>query len=165
MRHSPPLSAVLASQAEVSRFGGRPASKPPTDPLLDAFPVVDPLIRPAGNMLLCQVRRARKSKDLGNGKVLHYSDDAVDTERWNTQVAKVIAVGPLAYQNRNTLQPWPEGAWARVGDYVRVAKYTPDRWEVQYGPGDEEKALFILIKDVDVLGIVTGDPLAVRAFV
>lgn len=134
-------------------------------PLEDAFPDVDPGLRPFSSLVLLQIRRARKTKDLGDGKVFHYPDEAVDAEKWNTQIALVRAVGPLAFMNRTTLQSWPEGAWAAVGDYVRIAKYTHDRWEVAYGSSDDEKALFTLVKDTDLLGVVTGDPLAIRAFV
>ena len=30
-----------------------------------------------------------------------------DTEKWNTQVAKVVNVGALAFKNRNSMEPWP----------------------------------------------------------
>lgn len=126
-----------------------------------AFPDVDPGLQPFSSLVLLQIRRPRKKSEGG----IHLPDDVVDAEKWNTQVALVRAVGPLAFMNRTTLQPWPEGAWAAVGDYVRIAKYTPDRWEVPFGPADDERALFTLVKDTDLLGKITGDPLAVKAFV
>jgi len=79
------------------------------------------------------------------------------------KVGKVIAIGPLAFKNRDTMASWPEGAWCNDGDFVRVAKYGGDRWEVELPTG--EKALFVIFNDLDIIGRVQGDPLAVRAFI
>jgi co-chaperonin GroES (HSP10) len=124
----------------------------------DAFPVVDPGIQPFGSRVLIQIRRA-KSKTKG-GIIL--AGETRDTEMWNTQVAKVIAMGPLAFHNRNTMEPWPEGNWVNIGDYVRAPKYGGDRWSVRIEDGEE--ILFCLFNDLDLLGKITGDPLAMKAF-
>lgn len=124
----------------------------------DAFPIVDPGVQPFGSRVLLQIRRA-KSKTKG-GIIL--SGETRDTETWNTQVAKIIAMGPLAFHNRNTMEPWPEGAWVAVGDYVRAPKYGGDRWSVRIEDGEE--VLFCLFNDLDLLGKITGDPLAMKAF-
>ena len=130
-----------------------------------AFPAVDPGFRPFHSRVLVQFRTAMPYLILRNGSKFHLPDDAVDTEKWNTQVAKVLALGPLAFHNRQTGQPWPEGAWAQVGDFVRVPKYgTGDRWEVSYGPAAEDRAMIALYNDLDLMGAVTGDPLRVKAF-
>jgi hypothetical protein len=63
-------------------------------------------------------------------------------------IAKVVAVGPLAYRDLNTLQPWPEGAWAEPGDLVRVIKYGGDRWAVPHGDGE---VVFIILQDREVI--------------
>jgi co-chaperonin GroES (HSP10) len=81
------------------------------------------------------------------------------------QVAKVIALGPLAFKKRDTLEPWPEGSWVQVGDFVRLPKWGGDRWEVPFGdPNEGETALFSVFNDHEVIAKVTGDPLKVRAF-
>ncbi len=124
----------------------------------DAFPNVDPGVKPLGSRVLVQVRRAkRKTK---GGIIL--ADEARDTEQWNTQVAKVVAIGPLAFKNRNTMQSWPEGDWVQVGSFVRAPKYGGDRFGVTGEDGEE--IIFVLVNDLDLLGIVTGDPLAMKAF-
>ena len=87
-----------------------------------------------------------------------------DTEKWNTQIGKVITLGPLAFKNRNDMKTWPEGEWCKAGEYVRVAKYGGDRWEVKV-PGKDESAMFVIFNDLDIIGQVTGDPLAIRAFI
>ena len=74
----------------------------------------------------------------------------------------MVAVGELAFKNRNTMTSWPEGSWAVEGDYVRVPKYGGDRWTVLADTGDE--ALFVIFNDLDLVGKVTGDPLAIKAF-
>ena len=61
------------------------------------------------------------------------------------------------------MESWPEGDWCTVGEFVRVAKYGGDRWEVTAPDG--EVALFVIFNDLDILGQVLGDPLAIKAFI
>jgi co-chaperonin GroES (HSP10) len=128
-----------------------------------AFPIVDPGAKPLGARILVQLRRTKK-KTAGSGIIL--VEETKETEKWQNMVAKVIEIGPLAYCNRDTMAPWPEGSWTAVGDFIRVPKWGGDRWEVQV-PGDdelEEKALFMILNDHEVIAKVTGDPLAMRAY-
>jgi len=128
-----------------------------------AFPIVDPGAKPLGARILVQLRRTKK-KTQGSGIIL--VEETKETEKWQNMVAKVIEIGPLAYRNRDTMAPWPEGSWTAVGDFIRVPKWGGDRWEVQV-PGDdelEEKALFMILNDHEVIAKVTGDPLAMRAY-
>jgi co-chaperonin GroES (HSP10) len=129
------------------------------DALAEAFPAVDAGIQPFGSRVLVQIRTPKKKSAGG----IIIDTGSRDTEKWNTQVAKVISHGPVAYHNRNTLEPWQEGSWAHPGDYVRVPKYGGDRWEVPLSDG--EVALFVIFNDLDLIGKVEGDPLAVRAFI
>ena len=127
--------------------------------LEEAFPDVDPGVRPFGSRVLVQIRNPRqKSK---GGIVLQ--GETKETEKWNTQAAKVISMGPLAFRNRNSGEPWPEGEWCSPGQFVRVGKYGGDRWEVDLGKG--EVALFVIFNDLEIIGQVTGDPLNMKAFV
>ena len=79
----------------------------------------------------------------------------------------MVSVGPLAFKNRNTMEQWPEGSWCKVGEFVRVPKYGGDRWEVPLSNkmGDNESAMFVIFNDLDIIGQVTGDPLAIKAFI
>lgn len=129
------------------------------DALATAFPAVDAGIQPFGSRVLVQIRTPKKKSDGG----IIIDINTQDTEKWNTQVAKVIAVGPLAFKNRNTMESWPEGDWCRPGDYVRVAKYGGDRWEVPLD--NKESALFVIFNDLDIIGRITVDPLTVKAFI
>lgn len=127
--------------------------------LAEAFPVTDAGIRPFGSRVLVQIRTPKTKTASG----IIIDNGSRDTEKWNTQVAKVIDIGSVAFRNRNTMEPWPEGAWAKPGDYVRVPKYGGDRWEVPLESG--ESALFVMFNDLDLLGEVTDDPLKIRAFI
>lgn len=126
-----------------------------------AFPKIDPGIRPMGSRLLVQVRTP-PTKTKG-GIILHR--DTADTEKWNTQTGVVLAVGPLAFKDRDTLEPWPEGAWCKPGDFIRVPKYGGDRWEMENPARRDEPATFIIINDSDVIGVLTCDPMKMKAFI
>lgn len=129
-----------------------------------AFPSVDPGAKPLGGRILVQLRRTKK-KTTNAGIIL--VEETKETEKWNNMVAKVIEIGPLAFKHRDTMQSWPEGSWCQPGDYIRVPKWGGDRWEVPV-PGDDEledPALFMILNDHEIIAKVTGDPLAMRAFV
>lgn len=127
--------------------------------LEEAFPDVDAGVKPFGSRVLVQIRNP-KMKSAG-GIILH--TETKETEKWNTQAARVISLGPLAFKNRNTMEPWPEGEWCVEGQFVRVPKYGGDRWEVD--GGDKGIALFVIFNDLDIVGQVTGNPLAMKAFI
>ena len=129
-----------------------------------AFPSVEPGAKPLGGRILVQLRRTKK-KTTSAGILL--VEETKETEKWNNMVAKVIEIGPIAFCHRDTMQPWPEGSWCVPGDYIRVPKWGGDRWEVKV-PGDddlEDPALFMILNDHEVIAKVTGDPLAMRAFI
>lgn len=125
----------------------------------EAFPAVDAGIRPFGSRVLVQIRTPKK---VSKGGII-LTLDTKDTEKWNTQVAKVISLGPLAFRNRTTMEQWPEGDWCNEGEFVRVPKYGGDRWEVPINSDDS--AMFVIFNDLDIIGAVTGDPLAIKAFI
>lgn len=127
--------------------------------LEEAFPEGDPGVRPFGSRVLVQIRNP-KVRSAG-GIILH--TETKETEKWNTQAAKVISLGPLAFKNRDTMQPWPEGDWCKAGEFVRVPKYGGDRWEVDLG--EKGVALYVIFNDLDIVGQVTGNPLSMKAFI
>ena len=128
-----------------------------------AFPSVDPGAQPLGGRILVQLRRTHK-KATSAGIIL--VEETKETEKWNNMVAVVVALGPLAYKNRDTMEYWPEGTWIQVGDYIRVPKWGGDRWEVKVPRDDdyEDPALFMILNDHEVIAKLTGDPMAMRAF-
>jgi co-chaperonin GroES (HSP10) len=131
--------------------------------LAEAFPLVDPGATPLGARVLVQLRRSKKM--LKSGLIL--PSETRETEKWQNMVAKVIALGPLAFKKRDTMEPWVEGVWCEVGDYLRVPKWGGDRWEVPVPGADihEDPALFMVLNDHEVIAKLTGDPLAMKAFI
>ena len=132
-----------------------------TQTLEEAFPQVDPQLKPLGSTVLVQIKQPVKKTKSG----LHLPAGETAAERDNTQLAKVIAMGPLAFHNRNTLAPWPEGQWVKLGDFVRVPRYGGDRYYMPNLDDKDNPALFVLFEDLNMKGLVTGDPLAMKAFV
>ena len=146
--------------------------------LEDAFPQVDPDTDPLGGGVLIQIRRTA-TKTAGG---LELPTEVLDAEKQNTQVGKVIAVGPLAFHHRTTLEPWAEGAWVKPGDYVRIARFNGFRFTVKWmdpawrpaparkrdeeAPRDKqvpEEIGFVIFEDHMLIARVR-DPLAVTSY-
>lgn len=128
--------------------------------LQEAFPVVDPGAVPLGARVLVQMRLPKR-KMTSSGIIL--AAETVDTEKAQNPIGKVVAIGPLAFKKRDTMESWPEGSWVEVGDYVRVPRWTGDRWEVPVSQDDVVQ--FMLMNDHEVVAKLTSNPLEMRAFV
>ena len=115
------------------------------------FPDVHPGIEPFGSRIIVQVR-----KPLQKVGSLWLTSDTQEAEKYNMQIARVVAVGPVAFKHRRTLEAWPEGACVEIGDVVRVPKFGGDRWEI--ADGSDSKVWFALIEDTDLIGRHVGDP-------
>ena len=99
-----------------------------------------------GDRVLVQLRR---EKTTSKGGII-LVDETKQTLRFNETVAKVIQIGPLAYRSPDTLEPWPEGPWCKVGDLVRTIKYGGDRFVIQ--PDDENApVVFITIQAREII--------------
>ncbi len=131
-----------------------------TPELQEAYPDIMPPFYPCGMLILCQLI-APKRRTRG-GLIL--ADETVDAERFRVQTALVRAMGPAAFRRRDTGEAWHEGDWCKPGQFIRTPLYGGDRIAVPYGDNKEE-ALFVTIKDLDVMGIVTGDPLAIKTLI
>lgn len=127
-----------------------------------AFPDIHPGVRPAGSRVLVQFRRPMKQTKLG----ILLPEDTRDTEKFNTQTARIVALGPLAFRHRDTGAKWHEGDWCEIGDFVRISKFGGDRWVVPV-PGSVvgDEIVFGIFDDFNVIGIIDGDPMAVKAYV
>lgn len=128
----------------------------------EAFPKVDPGYAPLGERVLIQLRMPRVETEGG----IIIPDDSKDTDRDVQQVAVVVAIGPLAYKNRTTLEPWPEGAWVKEGDFIRAPRYGGDRVGIPHPDGRPDLVTFLTIRDHEVIAMITtGDPLTMKAYV
>ncbi len=125
-----------------------------------AFPVVKPGVRPLGSLILVQLKHSATKTEGG----IELLKDTIQTENDTTQVAKVIAHGPLAYHNRETLKPWPEGEWTKPGDFIRIPIYTQNQrsWTVDV-PGKDYRVAFTLVDDLVICGI-QDDPFYPRGY-
>lgn len=123
----------------------------------ECFPEVDPGVEVAGDRVLVQLRREKvKSK---GGIIL--VDETKQTIRFNETVAKVVAIGPLAYRSPDTLEPWPEGPWCKEGDLVRTIKYGGDRFVVQ--PADDgAPVVFITLQAREIISRIKSFDYAQR---
>jgi co-chaperonin GroES (HSP10) len=129
---------------------------------LECFPELDPGIEVAGDRVLVQLRREKVASKGG----IILVDETRQTLRYNETVAKVIQIGPLAYKSPDTLEPWPEGPWCKVGDLVRTIKYGGDRFVVS--PGDEgAPVVFITIQAREIISRIRSfaDDQRMKAFV
>lgn len=119
--------------------------------LEEAFPAVKAGVTPLGARVLVQMRMVRKR--LKSGIVL-----AQETKDFNQdigQMGKVVALGPIAYHNRDTGEQWKEGSWVAVGDYVRVIRYGGDRFRRKLDEDDHVE--FLMLNDYEVYAKVDPD--------
>lgn len=127
--------------------------------LEDLFPLVDPEFKPYGSRVLAQLRRTTSKTKSG----IILAASTKETEAWNIQVARIISMGPLAFKRRDTAEDWPEGMWAKVGDFVKVPRWGGDRWSIDMEDGGEPVAI-VLCNDSDLIGAYTGNPLKIKAW-
>lgn len=150
------------SEQKVPTIVGAQQTSDPTE-LAWAFPEIQAGQSPFGGRVIVQLRRIKKSA----GKII-LVEETKENEKWNNMIGKVVAIGPLAFKNRDTMASWPEGSWAQVGDYVRVPRWGGDRWERFVSTeenGDLNPVLFMTINDHELIARVTDDPLSFKAYV
>jgi co-chaperonin GroES (HSP10) len=154
--------------------------------LKDAFPEVDPGLKPFGTVGVFQIRQP-KTKTAGG---IIIDPGSQSTEHYNTQIAKVIALGPLCFKTRSseesrlgsreTLIDWAEGPWFKIGDFVRVPRYGGDRFAVVHERKEmvlnpesgrmepdtvKEDVIFALFKVSNILGLVDDkNALKIKAY-
>lgn len=93
------------------------------------------------------------------------TEDTQDFEQGQTSIGKVISMGPLAFRDRDTMEPWPEGVWASIGDFIRVPRHGGDKWDIKFGDGVDDYARFSIIRDREVIALITADPLSFKDYV
>lgn len=129
--------------------------------VLRHFPEVDPKVVPLGARVLCQLVTPRKTTASG----LILVEETKETERWNNQVARVIAVGPLAFCNRETGEPWKEGMWCEPGDFVIIPRWGGQRRTVRNKENDDEPVFFVTCNDHEIIEKVYGNPLELETYI
>ncbi len=120
--------------------------------LEEAFPQIAPGLTPLGARVLVQLRTVREKTQSGIVLV----EDTKTFNKANTQLAKLLSVGPIAFCNRETGETWKEGVWAVVGDYVRMPRYGGDRFERKI-PGTNDTAIFAIFSDHEIVAKVSPE--------
>ena len=125
-----------------------------------SFPTIDCPIKPLGNRILVQIRLP-KAKTKG-GLIL--TNDSSDDVLRQEQTAQVVKIGNGCFRFPSSGEQWPSGAWFEEGAYVRVPLHGGDNhWiAVPNGDGTNTNVLFKTFKDYEVIGLIEGDPLAVK---
>jgi co-chaperonin GroES (HSP10) len=127
--------------------------------VLARFPAVSPSVVPTGARVLVQLMSTNAKTSSG----LILVQETKDTERWNMQVARVLAVGDLAFCNRETGRPWLEGSWCEPGDFVIVPRWGGQRRTVKNSDGDEVH--FATVNDHEIIERVFGNPLTLETYI
>ena len=121
----------------------------PASDLATAFPSVVPGVAPLGARVLVQLRTVREKTQGG----LVIVQDTKEFNKANTQLGKIIFLGPLAFRNRETGMLWKEGVWAVPGEYVRIPKWGGDRFERKI-EGTDDTAIFCIFSDHELIAKV-----------
>ena len=116
------------------------------------FPDVDPGAKPCGPQIMIQLRTVKKQSTGG----IILATETREYNAGNTQVARVVKVGQIAFRDRNSGEEWKEGSWAEVGDVILAPRYGGHRFEVPI-PGTDDEAIFAIINDTDVKMVIEGN--------
>jgi co-chaperonin GroES (HSP10) len=130
--------------------------------LEEAVPACDSGVIPLGARILLQLKSVKKAS---KGGILLVKETR-ETESAQSMIAKVIAVGPLAFKNRETAAEWSEGVWCKEGDYCRVPRWSGDRFVVPHPTDSEDEISFQVMNDFELFARVDPEKvLNMRQFV
>ena len=117
------------------------------------------LPKPVGYKLLIALPQVEET--IGDMGIIK-AQKTIHEEMIMTVTGLVLDMGAQAYSDKDR---YPNGPWCKVGDYVRVPKWGGDRWEIDFEDnGIKGKALFTFFNDHEIIGMVTGDPRDIKAF-
>jgi co-chaperonin GroES (HSP10) len=117
--------------------------------LKSAFPEVHAGEYPCGPRVLVQLQTIREKTQGGIVLV----EETREVNKNLTQIGKIVAMGQIAFCNRETGNRWPEGVWAKIGDLVRVPRYVGQRFNRPI-PDSKDTAAFIILDDHQVVSVV-----------
>lgn len=151
----------MSETKPIPTIEGASGTPDPTE-LAWAFPDVNPGQRPFGGRVIVQLRRIKKKV----GRIIMV-EETKENEKWNNMIGKVVAIDPLAFKNKDTMETWAEGSWAQIGDFVRVPRWGGDRWErpAPDSQDGEDPVLFMTINDHELISAITDNPLSFKTYV
>lgn len=128
--------------------------------VLSRFPEVNPKVLPTGARVLCQLI---STKPKSQGGII-FVEETRETEQWNNQVARVLALGEIAFCNRETGKPWREGLWCAPGDFVIIPRWGGQR-RTASNPETGERVFFVTVNDHEIIERVFGNPLQLDTYI
>lgn len=114
--------------------------------------MTDNLPKPAGWKILI---KKKKPKEKSKGGI-YLPDQAKEAESFMDISAQVVAVGPLAWCDRETGERWKCERWANPGDWVIVPKFTQFKLII-----DDEEYRFI--NDDEIIATI-DDPSVIQVY-
>jgi co-chaperonin GroES (HSP10) len=78
---------------------------------------------------------------------LHLTDETVEQSQVATNVCKILKVGPDCYKDKTR---FPNGAWAKEGDWVLITRYAGSRIRIEGGE-------LRIVNDDEILAVI-DDP-------
>ena len=109
------------------------------------FPDVECGVVPCGPKIVVQLRTVKEATASG----ILLAPATKEFNNGNTQLARVVKVGGIAFRDRSSGDTWKEGAWAEVGDLVIIPRWGGFRFEVPI-PGAKESAIFAVFDDTNI---------------
>lgn len=88
------------------------------------FPDIDPGMRPCGARVLVQLRKTKKVSDSG----IQLISQTTEFNDEQGVIGRIVALGELAYRNRDTKELWHEGVWCKPGDIVVIQRMSGIRF-------------------------------------
>lgn len=122
------------------------------DYIKEHFPSVECGVKPCGNQILVQLRTI---KEKTSGGIL-LVEETKQFNEGNTQIARVVKAGQIAFKDRNTGEAWKEGNWAEIGDIVITPRWGGFRFEIPI-PGSKDMAIFAIFEDFNVKMVVESN--------
>jgi co-chaperonin GroES (HSP10) len=126
----------------------------------EAFPLVSVDFEPTLNRVLVQLREPPKKTRGG----IELPADTGDASRETTTIAKILAIGPLAFHKTGRGADWlkPEDM-PKPGDYIAITKFVGNRYRVKPLDGKGEANLCVL-DDTQIIGVRVVDPINSATF-
>lgn len=119
------------------------------DPSLLSASALDRMPKPSGwRILILPYKGSGKTK----GGVL-MADETIERNSLATVVGYVLAVGPLAYQDKDK---FPTGPWCKKGDWVMIGRYAGTRFRIEGGEVriiNDDEVIATILDPADVLSV------------
>lgn len=119
------------------------------DPKLLSASALERMPQPSGwRILILPYRGSGKTK----GGIL-MADETIERNSLATVVGYVLAVGPLAYADKDK---FPSGPWCKKGDWVMIGRYAGTRFRIEGGEVriiNDDEVIATVLDPADVLSV------------